>query len=315
MSQHKPNPENELITLIDRFKPQVALALPKRLTPERFIRIVCTEVRKNPKLAFCDRASFFGAIIQCAQLGLEPGSVLGSAYLIPYGKECQLIIGYQGKIELAERFGGLSLDAKAVFEKDIFEYENGTNPKLIHKPYMGKEHPGAVIGAYAIARYTNGLIKIHVSPLHEIEKAKSFSKAKYKGSPWDLHYSEMAMKTAVHRLFKKIPKSPEMARVQELEESSEIGGQDLDNVYQQFREEHKLPEVQGMNDNPTVDAEIVTMQVIFDKENNEQATAALKIIHGMGIGSPECDMILDELHGQPESKLPNIAKSVLFRSE
>ncbi len=311
------NQETALINLVEKFKPQLAMALPKHLNANRMARIIMTEVRKNPKLASCDRASFFGAIIQCAQLGLEPGNALGAAYLIPYGKECQLIIGYQGKIELAERNGGVMLDAKPVFEKDFFEFENGTSQKLIHRPYMGKEDPGQVIGAYAIARYTNGLVKIHVSPLHEIEKARSFSKAKYKGSPWDIHYSEMAMKTAVHRLFKKIPKNPEMAKALELEESSEIGSQDLANVYTEFRDQNKLPEVQGMNENLVVDADPAKSdEPLFDKDNKTQAEVVTKILLNMDIGSELAVMVIDELHGKSvERDLPNIVKKVLVRNE
>ncbi len=77
----------------DKFKKQVALALPKSMTAERMLRVILSECNKAPALFDCSRESFLGAILQCSALGLEPGSALGHCYLIPYGKTCQLIIG------------------------------------------------------------------------------------------------------------------------------------------------------------------------------------------------------------------------------
>ena len=120
--------KNPIINMLvsDRFKKQMALALPKSLTADRLTRIVLTEFRKTPALLSCDRESLFGAVLQCAALGLEPGSALGHCYLLPYGKTCQLIIGYRGMIDLARRSGQiLSLCAYCVHEADEFHYELG----------------------------------------------------------------------------------------------------------------------------------------------------------------------------------------------
>ena len=77
--------KNPIINMLvsDRFKKQMALALPKSLTADRLTRIVLTEFRKTPALLSCDRESLFGAVLQCAALGLEPGSALGHCYLLP----------------------------------------------------------------------------------------------------------------------------------------------------------------------------------------------------------------------------------------
>ena len=84
-----------------------------------WLYIVMTELRKTPKLLECDAASLMGSIGQVAQLGLEVGGLLGHAYLIPYGRECQLVIGYKGLMELARRSGQIkSIEARAVFEGD-----------------------------------------------------------------------------------------------------------------------------------------------------------------------------------------------------
>ena len=108
--------------LSDQFKKQLALAIPKHLNADRLARIAATELRKTPALLNTTEASFMGAVMQSAQLGLEPGSALGQAYLVPYGKECQLILGYRGMIDLARRSGQvLSLNAYAVREGDDFK--------------------------------------------------------------------------------------------------------------------------------------------------------------------------------------------------
>ncbi|NCC91426.1 MAG: recombinase RecT, partial [Spirochaetia bacterium] len=80
---------------------QIAKALPSVITAERFTRIALTALSSNPKLAECDRNSFLGGLMQAAQLGLEPNTPLGQAYLIPFRNkkkgitECQFQIGYK----------------------------------------------------------------------------------------------------------------------------------------------------------------------------------------------------------------------------
>ena len=61
---------------------QFARALPKVMTPERFTRIALSALSNTPKLMECTRNSFLGALMNAAQLGLEPNTPLGQAYLI-----------------------------------------------------------------------------------------------------------------------------------------------------------------------------------------------------------------------------------------
>ena len=248
VAANSPQNNSDFISLIQKFESQMKLALPKHLTPSRMTRIIITEVRKTPLLASCDRASFFGAIITCAQLGLEPGNALGQIYLLPYyntkqGKhEVQLIVGYQGMIDLIERDGRVTIDAQVVYEKDVFKYTLGTTSEIIHEPYSGEEDPGQVIASYAVARYKDGRTKFRVLRKHEIERAKKASMSGNKGwGPWKDYYAEMAMKTAVRRLFKLLPKNPEMSVVQAIEDKAEIGDtQELDGIYGDFKAENKV---------------------------------------------------------------------------
>ncbi|MCK5612517.1 recombinase RecT, partial [Candidatus Pacearchaeota archaeon] len=159
----KPTSTIELVGILqsDSFKRQVMMALPKHLDPDRFLRIALTEFRKNPELATCNQKSFLGAIVQCSQLGLEPGDNLGRAYLLPYNnrkqntKDCQLIIGYRGLLDLARRSGEIaSISAHCVYENDKFVFEYGLEEKLQHCPARGDR--GKFVATFALAKFKDG---------------------------------------------------------------------------------------------------------------------------------------------------------------
>lgn len=213
-----------------KVKSQMALALPKHMTADRLARIATTEIRKVPALAKCNIESFMGSIMQCAQLGLEPGSALGHAYLLPFGNgkasdglaNCQLIIGYRGMIDLARRSGQIiSIAARAVHERDQFSYEYGLHEDLQHKPCEDGE-PGKLTHVYAVARLKDGGVQFEVMSKLEVDKVKAQSKAGSNG-PWVSHYEEMAKKTVIRRLFKYLPVSIEMQQAVILDERADAG--------------------------------------------------------------------------------------------
>ncbi len=218
-----------------KIKAQMALALPKHMTADRLARIAATEVRKVPKLAQCDQTSFLGAIMQCAQLGLEPGSALGHAYLIPFDKnkkidgqwvtvstEVQFIIGYRGMIDLARRSGQIiSISARTVYENDNFTYQFGLHEDLKHIPAIGSER-GELTYVYAVAKLKDGGLQFEVMSKYEIDLIRAQSKASGSG-PWVSHYEEMAKKTVIRRLFKYLPVSIEMTRAVIADESADAG--------------------------------------------------------------------------------------------
>lgn len=212
----------------DRFKAQIARALPKHVTPDRITRIALTEVNKTPALGKCDPMTLFGSIVQSAQLGLELGGALGHAYLVPYGNQAQFIIGYRGMIDLARRSGQMiSLQAHEVYENDEFEFEYGLEEKLKHVP--GRGNRGEMIAVYAVAKLVGGGHQIEVMWKEDVDAIRSKSKAGNSG-PWRDHYQEMAKKTAIRRLFKYLPVSVEMQRAVALDEQAEAGVQD-NNVF------------------------------------------------------------------------------------
>jgi recombination protein RecT len=209
-------------------KAQMAMALPKHMTSDRLARIALTEVRKTPALGKCDQASFLGAIMQCAQLGIEPGSALGHAYLLPFDNrkkgitEVQFILGYRGMIDLARRSGQiLSIEARAVYTADKFHVSLGLNPDLTHEPDWEAEDRGPMRFVYAVAKLRDGGTQFDVMSRADIEKVRQKSRAGQSG-PWVDHYEEMAKKTVIRRLFKYLPMSIEMAGAVEQDERIDI---------------------------------------------------------------------------------------------
>jgi recombination protein RecT len=213
-------PKTVLDTLMsdDRFKQSLSSALPKHISVDRMLRVCMTALRRTPKLLQTKPESLLGAIMVSGQLGLEPNDPRQLAYLIPYKDETQFIIGYRGYIELAMRSGMVSsIQAMPVYEKDEFEYEQGIELKLRHVPYMGMEEPGKVKCAYAIATMKDGSKAMVVIPRRDIDRAREASASGDRG-PWVDWFPEMAMKTAVRRLAKFMPQSPEFAQAIEADE-------------------------------------------------------------------------------------------------
>src|SRR5690606_22786403 len=138
-----------IFDLIERQKTQIARALPKHITAERFARIVLTQIRTTPKLLECDQQSLLAAIMLSAQLGLEPGP-LGHAYIVPYGREATFIIGYKGYLDLMWRSGKLlSLAVPEVCENDGFDFEYGLDARLRPKPALKNRAEG---NGYSLGR-------------------------------------------------------------------------------------------------------------------------------------------------------------------
>lgn len=196
--------------MMEKSRDSIAAALPKHLTVERLSRVALGELRTNPKLLECNPTSLMSAIVKASQLGLEVGSAMGHAYLVPYKTECTLIIGYRGMIALARRSGEIqSITARVVYARDTFELEYGLDEKLRHVPSTD-EDPGPVTHVYAVAKLRDGGIQYEVMTRAEVEAIRKRSRAGQYG-PWVTDWSEMARKTVMRRLFKYLPMSIEMA--------------------------------------------------------------------------------------------------------
>ncbi len=226
------------------YESEFAKALPSVLTPERFTRMALTALTKTPKLAQCAPSSFMGAMLEAAQLGLEPNTPLGQAYLIPYGNKCQFQIGYKGLIDLAYRSEELrSIEAHEVYENDVFDFEFGLNPKLVHKPAI--KDRGEVVWYYAVYHLVNGSCGFEVMSREDVEThARKYSKT-FNNGPWQTDFDEMAKKTVLKKVLKYAPLKSDFARgISADETTSEIGFVDGEvNITQSIDEDSIIDEV------------------------------------------------------------------------
>lgn len=210
--------------MVKAMMPEIKKALPSVLTPERFTRIALSALNNTPALQQCTPMSFLAALMNAAQLGLEPNTPLGQAYLIPYKNkgqlEVQFQVGYKGLIDLAYRNGQMqTIQAQAVYENDAFEYEFGLEPKLVHRPAYSDR--GEVVYFYGIFRTVNGGFGFSVMSKADMDiYAKTYSKAFDSSySPWKTNYEEMAKKTVIKQALKYAPIRTDFQRALTLDET------------------------------------------------------------------------------------------------
>lgn len=200
---------------IKSMESEIAKALPAVITPERFTRMTLSAISVNPKLGECTPKSFLGAMMTAAQLGVEPNTALGQAYLIPFRNhgtmECQFQLGYKGLIDLAYRSGDVSIiQAHEVCENDEFEYELGMDPHLKHKP--ATKDRGKAIAYYAMFKTKDGGYGFEVMSMEDVqEHAKKYSKS-YGNGPWQTNFDEMAKKTVLKKVLKYAPLKSDFVR-------------------------------------------------------------------------------------------------------
>lgn len=219
--------QNTIADQIRAMERQYQAAMPKGGKAAQLVRDALTALRMTRNLGQCEPASVLGSLMTCAQLGLRPG-VLGHAWLLPFwdgrnkGYKAQLVIGYQGLIELAHRSGQIkSLTARTVYANDEFDVRYGLDDTLIHKPAMfdadgNSAERGHPIAYYAVVKFTNGGYAFYVMTQREMESYRDRNAtAKTRDGkvfgPWVDHFEGMAHKTVIRQLAKYMPKSTQLA--------------------------------------------------------------------------------------------------------
>lgn len=213
--------------LLDKMKDQMAMALPKHITPERMVRVALTAVQNTPKLLECNRNSLLMAVLRSAQLGLEPDGILGQAYLIPFKRnfkdengawqntmDVQLIVGYKGLIDLARRSGEVSnIIAKEVYANDEFVVDFSQDIPFVHKPKLASDR-GEVKFFWAMARFKDGGFHWDYMTKQEVESIRDKGQGKA-NAVWKDHFIEMGKKTMIRRIAKYLPMSVQKATITE----------------------------------------------------------------------------------------------------
>jgi recombination protein RecT len=204
-------------TYIKSMEGEIKKALPSVITPERFTRMVLSAISVNPQLGSCTPSSFLGAMMSAAQLGLEPNTPLGQAYILPYKNkgvlEAQFQLGYKGLIDLAYRSGEVEVvQAHIVYENDEFTCEYGLEPKLTHVP--ADRERGNPIKVYAMFKTKSGGYGFEVMSIEDVKQhAQKYSKSYSSNySPWTTNFEEMAKKTVLKKCLKYAPLKSDFVR-------------------------------------------------------------------------------------------------------
>ena len=215
--------------LFDRSKSSLASVMPKHLTPDRLLKITLSAASRTPALLDCTPESILLAVMQCAQLGLEPNTPLGLAYILPYEnrkngkKEAQFLPGYRGLIKLAQQSGEISdLRSRVVYRGDHFHVEYGLHEKLEHIPAMSGENR-EIVAVYAVATIKGSSTPhMEVMTMSEVVAIKNRSRSGNNG-PWVTDLAEMARKTVIRRICKSLPLSVEMNTALAAQATAEAG--------------------------------------------------------------------------------------------
>lgn len=216
--------------LVAQYSDSFSAVLPSHITrPETWIRLAQGALKKGKRgrdgrtelevAAANNPGVFLAALLDCARLGLEPGTE--QYYLTPRKVKGQLeilgIIGYQGLIELIYRAGAVSsVVAEAVYTGDVFEFRPGVDEMPRHEIDWDAEDRGQLRLVYAYARMKDGATsKVVVLNKASIAKIKASSQgASSEYSPWQNHPESMWLKSAVRQLAKWVPTSAEYVREQ-----------------------------------------------------------------------------------------------------
>lgn len=202
----------------------ITASLPKGMDYARLCRLALNCAVRNPYLLECQPQSFMLAVVNCAEMGLEPGPQNHVA-LVPYKGVVQAQPQYQGLMELARRSGAISyFDAEVVREGDEFLYERGLEPRLVHRPKVGYGNPWSHV--YAVAHFRDGGKVFRVMDRDEVlatGRARSASVKGGRSSPWDTDEEAMARKTVIKRLLKMCPTTPEIAAAMDADDAAETG--------------------------------------------------------------------------------------------
>lgn len=314
MSAQQPQETHlvKLTNVLQAFKPRLAEAFGKTVDVNREIGSVIATVANSAALQKCTPKSIAMAAYTAATLGL-PVNQLGLAYLVPYNGVATLQIGYRGYVKLVSETGLVnSIDPYCVYEKDHFDWQCGSNPKVDHKPYL-KGDPGPLIAVYAVAQLANGFFKACVMTKSQVDHIKNKSRSG-SGGPWFTDYDEMAKKVVIKRLCKTLPLCTNainaIAQAEAIDNSSENGEQygaiDIDSE-EYSQESQAAPIVAGVID---IQAQ-PTSQPKPSPQVNPETNALLSELYGVHDAVRELDEKAEPLPGKVEAFAPDILRGLI----
>lgn len=201
---------------------------------DRFQTVALHAITSDPKLiraAQENLPSVVQAVRDSALLGLEPVGITADGAIVVYeetvreevpspsGRQGATIIRerkiptahfqpmYRGLLKLTRRSGEIAfIDAQVVYQGDTIELDQGSAQSVKHFPALRGEDRGGYVGAYAVAELSNGKRYVEWMTYADIEEVRKSSRGNTKpDSPWVKFWGEMARKTVLRRLMKRLP--------------------------------------------------------------------------------------------------------------
>lgn len=178
------------------------------LAPERLMRTVLVCLERTPSLLACDRATILQSAMTAAVLGLEADGATGQFFMLPFKGKAQPVIGYKGYNTMAGR-SGFTINGGIFREGDDYDFAEGSDGFVRHKPKLGAGRNRRILGGWATATRPGHSPIVKVMDIDEFMFVKSRSPgAKRSESPWndpDIGFPAMAEKTVKRRLARSMP--------------------------------------------------------------------------------------------------------------
>jgi len=227
------NEELGMVLASELERPNVMDALPSDFNRARFIQNTVALVQENEQLSRMPQAKLVPALLKGAYLGLDFFNK--ECYAIPYGQTVQFMPSYTGMVKLAKKFSKRPLiDIYAHIVRDGDEFESGVEDG--HEFVRFKPKPfneGPIVGAFAVAQFYDGGIKVETMSKSQLDAVKRMSKAQ-SGTAWKFFPDQMYLKSCIRRLCKGIDldmENVEQARIMQAEDVQEVEVSEVDNPF------------------------------------------------------------------------------------
>lgn len=158
-------------------------------------------------------ATFLREAVQAARLGLVPDGK--KCAIVRYANDCSCLPMVEGYVDVLGRTGLIKdINHNVIIEGDQFDFEEGSNPFVKHRPPLNRDSNGKAIGAWCIITTTNGGYYQEVVNEQDLKRIAATSKA---ASGPRSHWSgEMHRKAPFRRLVKRLSKEQNFSHLQAL---------------------------------------------------------------------------------------------------
>lgn len=193
---------------LDKSWDTVSELVPRHVNQQRLRRIILDQVRNNRELQACEPESVFRACVTAANRGLEIG-VMNSAFLVRYGKQCVMVPGYNGLIQLAHNSGTITaVNVYAVRMQDEVMQAGDGAVHVEFNPF--DKNRGPVVGWVCVITMKDGSTQYTTMTLEEYQAVRPVH---WEKTPHRTHPSEMGKKSCVRRALKMVPLTPEISDI------------------------------------------------------------------------------------------------------